>query len=493
MSRVRYFKIFAGTILFSILASGFPLYAVFFDSQSDDKTTAAVSDEAPFTFGTFREIAKRESPAVVNIATTKIFKRNIPPNMQPWRSPFDDLFGDDFFHRFFNEPRNQKVQSLGSGVVIEESGYILTNNHVVEEVDEIQVNTLDGKTYEAEIVGTDSMTDIALLKIEAEQTLATIPFGDSDKLEAGDWVMAIGNPFGLGHTVTVGVVSAKGRSTIMPQNELPYQDFIQTDASINPGNSGGPLLNVQGELVGINSVIYSRTGQSAGIGFSIPINLILPLVTQLKETGTVTRGWLGVTIQSLSEELANSLNLPSTKGALVAEIIEDGPADRAGIKVQDVIIRFDGTEIRNSSHLSQMVAASPVGKKFQIDLIRGNKEKNIQVKLGERPENPSQIKTQSGVFIDLGMTVQDLTPEIARELGIEKIEGILISNVESGSPSDRAGLRRGDIILEFNQEKISSVKQYQDAVKKLAPGESAVLYIRRGDSKIFVAVKISKS
>ena len=477
-------------IFIASLACFSPAQASWFNSEAVAPEQKATIEDAPFTFGSFREIAKEMSPTVVNISTTTVIKRRqFSPHRQ--RTPFDNFFGDDFFRHFFdNQPENQKMQSLGSGVVIDESGYILTNDHVVDETDSIQVTTLDGKTYDAEVIGVDSQTDIALIKIVPDEPLKAIPQGDSDILEVGDWVMAIGNPFGFGHTVTVGVVSAKGRSLGNLMDDLPYQDFIQTDASINPGNSGGPLLDIHGRLIGINSVIASRTGQSAGIGFAIPINLIQPIVKQLKEKGTVTRGWLGVTIQSLNNDLTESMGLDSNKGALVAEVLEDGPADKGGVKLQDVIIKVNGKDVLDSGHLSRLIAATPVDEAVTLVVIRNGKQKVLTVKLGERPENPRDLKFSSGTVSDLGMSVQEITPQIARQMELEEQTGVLISEVEPDGAADRAGLRRGDVILEFNQTKVDSVRHYKELAGKLKSGDGAVLYVQRGDSKIFVAIKV---
>ncbi len=445
--------------------------------------------DQPFTFGTFRQIARDESPCVVNIATTTVVKPRTAP--RGYRSPFEDFFDDDTFRHFFGPRSEQRVQSLGSGVIIDPEGYVLTNNHVIEDVDEIQVNTLDGQTYDAKVVGTDSQTDIALIKFEPKEPVHAVPMGDSDSLEVGDWVMAIGNPFGFGHTVTVGVVSAKGRSYVMPTQELPYQDFIQTDASINPGNSGGPLLDIHGNLIGINAVIASRTGQSAGIGFAIPINMIRSLLPDLKEKGTVTRGWLGVSIQTLDDNLAQSMGLKSTRGALISEVVPDGPAAKAGIEVGDVVIRFEKTEIKDSAHLSLTVASTPVGTVASVDVLRSGKEKTIEVTLGERPENLNEIRTSAGEVVDLGMTVQDITPDIARQLGIDGREGVVITEISPNSGADRAGLRRGDVILEVNQKKIKSLKDYREIVSGKS-SEGLVLYVQRGNSKIFIAIRPPK-
>ena len=481
--------ILAGIFAFTAM----PSTASWFSTDTANPEATEAMKNQPFTFGTFRDIAKSQSSTVVNISTSTIIKRRYPTFNHQWHSPFDDLFGDDFFRYFFrNPPSDQKVQSLGSGVIIDDEGYILTNHHVAEDVDVIKVTTLDGKTYDAEIVGSDAQTDIALLRIEPTKPLNAIKLGNSDGLEVGDWVMAIGNPFGFGHTVTVGVVSAKGRSLGNLLDELPYQDFIQTDASINPGNSGGPLLDIHGKLVGINSVIASKTGQSAGIGFAIPINMIVPLINQLKEKGTVTRGWLGVTIQPLDENLAENFGLDSIEGALVSEILEGSPADKAGIKVQDIIVKLNGTKVRDSAHLSRIVAASPVGEKVKVEIIRDGKSKMLHVKLGQRPDDLHEVTVKNETVSNLGMSVQTISPEIARQLNLDETDGVIITDVEPESAADRAGLRRGDIILEFNQKKIKSVNDYSDAINRLKPGDGAVMYVKRGDSKLFLAIKAPK-
>ncbi len=463
--------------------------------QSTETSDAQSIESQPFTFTTFRDIAKEESPTVVNISTTTIIKRNMQRSPHQFQSPFEDFFGDEFFRQFFGDrPMSEKVQSLGSGVIIDPEGYILTNNHVIQDVDEIKVTTLDGKTYDAKVVGKDDETDIALIKVEPEEPLKSIPLGDSDILEVGDWVMAIGNPFGFGHTITVGVVSAKGRSLVMPYDELPYQDFIQTDASINPGNSGGPLLDVHGRLVGINTVIASKTGQSAGIGFAIPINMIKNLLDDLKDKGVVIRGWLGVTIQTLTDDLAKNLGLSSTKGALISEVVEDSPADKAGIQKMDVVISYDNVEIKDSGHLSRMVAGTSVDKEINITVIREGKEKKFTVDIGERPKDLSNLKAKTdGVSSDFGMTIQEITPDMAHQLGIKKSSGVLIADIEPGSPADKAGLQRQDIILEINKQKITSIGDYHKAMESLTSTDGAILYVLRGDSRIFVAIRPNES
>jgi serine protease Do len=343
-------------------------------SEPAARQTAGPLEES----GSFSQLAKMASPAVVNIGAVRVSgKKDL--------RPFGDLFGKDnplnqFFKRFFGDQKDRdfKQKSLGSGFIIDKGGYILTNNHVVEKAEEIQVTLSDGKKFEAKIVGRDPKTDIALIRIEAGTPLTPLPLGDSDQAEVGDWVLAIGSPFGLGNTVTAGIVSAKYRKI----GTGPYDDFIQTDASINPGNSGGPLLNTKGEVIGINTAIFSQSGGSIGIGFAIPINMAKDLLPQLKK-GEVIRGWLGVRIQGVTPDLADKFGLAEAKGALVSEVTEGGPADKAGIVRGDVIIAFDGKEVKTMADLPYIVGATPVGKTVKVEIIRKGENKTLKVKVGE--------------------------------------------------------------------------------------------------------------
>jgi len=380
-------------------------------------------------FPSFADIVKKETPAVVNISTKRKVKARGPrhPNDQ-----FREFFGDDFFERFFGPNMPQKEyekQSLGSGFIISKDGFILTNNHVVENADEIIVRLSNEREFNAEIVGTDPKTDVALIKIKDHDDLPVVNLGNSDDMEVGEWVIAIGNPFGVGQTVTAGIVSAKGRAI----GAGPYDDFIQTDASINPGNSGGPLFNMNGEVVGINSAIYSTSGGSVGIGFAIPINLVKGFLPELKEEGKVTRGWLGVMIQSLTPELAESFGLPSDDGALVSNVIENSPAEKGGIKQGDVIIEFNGEKIGKVKELPTVVASTPPGENVNVKVVREGKELSLAVKIDrlvEEPEESGESKIKN-----LGMSVQSITPEIARKLGLETKDGVLVSMVERGGPA----------------------------------------------------------
>ncbi|NJD63292.1 MAG: DegQ family serine endoprotease [Deltaproteobacteria bacterium] len=423
---------------------------------------------------------KEVSPAVVNISTTQVVRFNRPR----MRSPFgqQDPF-EDFWNNFFgNMPREQKRRSLGSGFIVSEDGYILTNNHVVEKADEITVTLLDKEEFKAQVVGNDPKTDIALIKIAAGKKLPFVRLGDSEKLAIGEWVLAIGNPFGLGHTVTAGIVSAKGRII----GSGPYDDFIQTDASINPGNSGGPLFNLRGEVVGINTAII-QGGQ--GIGFATPIHLAKAILGQLKEKGKVTRGWLGVYIQKLTPDMAESLNVPGRKGALVADVTKDGPAAKAGIRSGDVIVAFNGKTVSDEHELPQIVAAVPPGKKVDVKVIREGKEVSIPVTVGEMEGEPGKRAGAPDLTKGLGLTVQDITPEVARHLEIENRKGVLVTSVEPGSPADDAGFQEGDVVRQINREAVANAAEFQKSMKKVKSEKTVLFLVERGDARLFLAVK----
>ncbi len=435
----------------------------------------------------FVELAKKVKPGVVNISTTKVIKggsrvfRHFSPFFRE-RDPFRDFFGEDFWERFFGElPQRDYVQrSLGSGFIIDQEGHIITNNHVIEGASEIRVRLSNEKEFPAEVVGRDPKTDIALIKIKGGKDLPVVRLGDSDKLEIGEWVMAIGNPFGLAHTVTVGIVSAKGRVI----GSGPYDDFIQTDASINPGNSGGPLFNIRGEVVGINTAIVA-SGQ--GIGFAIPINMAKEIIPQLKEKGRVTRGGIGVYVQKLTPELAKSFGLEKDKGALVAEVLPGSAAEQAGIRRGDVIVKFNGKEIDEMNELPKIVAATPVGKEVEVEVIREGKPLTLKVKVGELKEEvaPPIEKAQ----FDLGMSVQEITPDLARQLRLKETAGVIVSDLEPGGVAEEAGLRRGDVIREINGRLISKLSDYQAALFKIKKGDIIRLLVKRGERSIYLTMR----
>jgi len=435
------------------------------------------------TLPSLTTIVKKAQPAVVNISTVRIVK-GPGPVFRYFFGPFgeEDPF-KDFFERFFGEMPQQelKQRSLGSGFIIDKDGYILTNNHVVERATEISVRLLNHKEYKAKIIGRDPKTDLALLKINAHQSLPTLPLGDSDLLQVGDWVIAIGNPFGLGHTVTVGIISAKERII----GAGPYDNFLQTDAAINPGNSGGPLINLKGEVVGINTAIVA---QAQGIGFAIPINMAKAIVKQLKKHHRVIRGWLGVMIQEVTPQLAQALGLKEAKGALVADVTPNSPADRAGIKRGDVIIEYNGHSIKEMNELPRLVAATPIGEKVRIKVWRNGRIIILNATIGELKEEKTMAKEIPFSPQDLGIEVADITPRLAARLGIDK--GVIIIRVRLGSPAAEAGLRRGDVIIEINRHVISNVRDYYKYIQKVRPGDTLLFLIKREEGTLFIPMPI---
>jgi serine protease Do len=356
---------------------------------------------------------------------------------------------------------------------------------VVENASDIKVSLSDKEEYDAKVIGRDPKTDVALIKIEAKKDLPAVALGDSSQLRVGEWVVAIGNPFGLGHTVTTGIVSAKGRII----GAGPYDDFIQTDASINPGNSGGPLFNMSGEVVGINTAIVA-SGQ--GIGFATPINVAKDLLVQLRDKGRVVRGWLGVQVQRVTPDLAKSFGLNRERGALVADVMPDTPAAKAGIERGDIIIEFNGRKIDEMNDLPRVVASTPPDADVPMKILRKGQEKVVQVKVAELKEERVAATGGGTLEESLGMTVQELTPEIARSLGVSDSKGLVVTNVDDGSPADEAGLRRGDVLVEVNQKKIDNLRDYRAALGRVGSGDSLLLLVRRGDSVLYVALKMVK-
>ncbi|MEE2987196.1 MAG: DegQ family serine endoprotease [Nitrospinota bacterium] len=446
---------------------------------------AALSTEnGVLTSNLFVEIAKKQNPSVVNVSV-KTRVRKPGPSDRKSRPP--DPFRD-FYDRFFGDRNNQRPRGgMGSGFIIDQEGYILTNYHVVEGSGEIQVLLEDDKEYAATLVGADSKTDIALIKIEkkpGDKTFPVVKLGNSDNLEVGEWVVAIGNPFGLSHTVTVGVVSAKGRSI----GQGPYDEFIQTDASINPGNSGGPLINIKGEVVGINTLIISgNSGGNVGIGFAIPINIAKGILKDLKEKGAVTRGWLGVMIQKITPELQESFGLKHSEGALVGDVIPGGPASAAGIKRGDVIVKFDGQNVKTMDVLPKVVAQAIPNKVVEVEVIREGKSKIINVKIEVLKDAE---KVQVAQKNKLGIQVQDITPELAKSLKLDSAEGVLVSDVTAGEPAAEKGLRRGDVISEINKKPVRNMSDYNQLVGSLNQEDTVLLLVRRGATTIYIAIKL---
>lgn len=436
----------------------------------------------------FVDLARELSPAVVNISTTQLIQA---PQLfpRPFPSPFgeQDSFGG-FWRRFFGAPFSNRgrlrQRSLGSGFIIDADGSILTNNHVIMNAEKIVVKLSDEREFEAEVIGNDPKTDIALIKIDAKGSLPTVPLGDSKELQVGEWVMAIGNPFGLDRTVTSGIVSAKGRVI----GAGPYDNFIQTDASINPGNSGGPLVNMEGEVVGVNTTIFTRSGGNIGIGFATPINLVKEILPELKTKGKVVRGWLGVTIQRVTPAIAESLGLAKPRGALVASVSNGGPADRGGIKVGDVIMEFDGKMVEESDDLPFVVARTPVGKEVQIKVKRGKEEVDLSVTVGELKEEEVVATAKGGE--DLGLTVKNVTPQIAESLGLDRAEGVVITSIQPGSPAQEAGLRQRDVIRQVDRKPIRDLSDFRNAVANVEKDKPVLFLVRRGETSIFLTLKV---
>ncbi len=437
----------------------------------------------------FSELTEKVSPAVVNIRTVKTIKSGGRVFRHFSRDPFDknDPFYD-FFEKFFGDEDRQrefKQRSLGSGFIIDKDGYIVTNNHVIENADKIKVRLKNGSEFDAEIVGRDPNTDLALIKIKSGENLPVVKLGDSDALKVGQWVVAIGSPFGLEHTVTAGIVSAKGRVI----GSGPYDDFIQTDASINPGNSGGPLINMKGEVVGINTAIIA-SGQ--GIGFAIPISLAKGIIDQLKKEGEVTRGWLGVTIQSLGQDLAEYYGIKDGKGALVMDVVPGDPADEAGIEPNDIILEVNGNKVESSRDLTRMIAKIGVGEHIKIKVWRDRRIKTFNVKIAKRPDT-SVISKRTGKQQEdaLGIRVSKVTTEIARRFNITEAEGVIVVGIEPGSKGEEAGVMTGDIIKEVNHKAIKTVNDYADVIGKINTGESINLFLWRINTG-FLVVKLTK-
>lgn len=438
----------------------------------------------------FTDMAAKNGPAVVNISTTqKTARRVLPPGMEMPELP-EGPWGDLFRHFFGEEgtlpEQEQESQSLGSGFIVDSDGYILTNNHVVEDATEILVRLSDRRELVAEVVGSDARSDIALLKIEASD-LPLVKLGSSRDLKVGEWVMAIGSPFGFDHSVSVGVVSALGRS--LPSES--YVPFIQTDVAINPGNSGGPLFNLDGEVVGVNSQIYSRTGGFMGLSFAIPIDVAMEVARQLKETGHVTRGWLGVLIQDVTRELAESFGMKTPAGALVAKVLEESPAAEGGLQVGDVILEFNGHPIKRSSELPPVVGNTPVGKKVPVKVLRDGRSQMLRVAIGELPEEAELEQAQGPARASadrLGLTVSDLNDEQRERLEIAE-GGVVVTEVEDG-PAREAGIRRGDVITRLNNIAVADSKQFRSQVKELAAGKSVPVLVQRPSGPLFLALKV---
>ncbi len=438
-----------------------------------------------------RAAASRVGPAVVAIGTSQ--------SVDASATPFG--FDDDFLRRFFGvepqqeqpKPKRQfRQQGLGSGVIVSADGYVLTSNHVVAGADEITVRLADDREFDAKVIGNDPPTDIALIKIETAG-LPVAALGDSDKAEVGDWVLAVGAPLGLQKTVTAGIISATGRANV---GIADYEDFIQTDAAINPGNSGGPLVNMRGEVIGINTAIASRSGGYMGIGFAVPSNMARDVMTRLHEKGEVVRGWLGVSIQNLSKELAGSMGLESAQGALVNEVFADGPAGRAGLKAGDVIVQYNGKPVKDVIELRTAVAWTEPGKKVDMVVLRGGKRETLSVQMERRGDQPQLARGQRGggpgapaEIKDLGIQVADLTPETAQRYGYEEGQGVLITDVDPAGLAVKAGLEPGMLILQVGGKPVRSVAQFKEALQGADSARGIPMLVRAGDRQMFVLIR----
>jgi serine protease Do len=479
--RPKNFSGIPGIVFFAIFCS-----ISLFVSQSAYSALPGFGTQGPASFA---DLADGVKDVVVNISTTQVIKENPMKPFMGQDSPFREFFGDDFYKRFFGDnPQGQmKTHALGSGFIIDQDGMILTNNHVVEKADEIKIKTTDGKEYDAKVVGRDPKTDIALIKIAADGKLPkAAKLGDSEAIRVGDWVMAVGNPFGLGNTVTAGIISAKGRVI----GAGPYDDFLQTDAAINPVNSGGPLFNMNGEVVGINTAIVA---QGQGIGFATPINMAKEILAQLK-TGKVVRGWLGIMIQDITPELAESFGITETNGVIVGDVVAESPAEKAGLKRGDIVKSLNGKTVDNAHSLSRAVAALGPDSAANLEVIRDGKPKEIKVTIGTMPEEAADQKRGGPKSESAwGITVQNLTPELAQKFGLDDNEtGVVITDLQPGTAAAEARLKAGDVIKEVNRQKVQNVRDYKQTIQKMKKGETLLLLIKRGANTFYLALKAAK-
>ena len=454
---------------------------------------STVKAQAPLAVSppNFVSVVKKAMPAVVNISTSRVVQSKGRSQLPFFSDPFNiQPFGDPFGQ----EPKKRREGSLGSGVIVDPTGYIVTNNHVVAKAEEIKVVLSDKREFKGKIIGTDPKTDIAVIKIKGNN-LPTLRWGDSDKLEVGGYVLAIGSPLGLSQTVTMGIVSAKGRANV---GIADYEDFIQTDAAINPGNSGGALVNTKGEVVGINTAIFSRSGGSMGIGFAVPSNMARSVMAELIKHGKVTRGWFGVSIQEVTPAIASQFGLKEASGALVSETIEDTPAAKAGIEAGDVIIQFDGKKIEDPASLRHIVAATPIGKRVRVKVVRDKRVKILMAKIVAQPKQVAGLEEddkEAGKGTALaGIRIRDLSPEIAGQLGIApNTAGVLVINVEVGSPAEKAGLAPGDVVVAVSRKRIRtpirSISDFQKLASSLDKDEAILLWIIRRGNRRFIPIE----
>jgi len=451
----------------------------------------------------FSELSSRLSPAVVSISTIMSSEPNAPGAPQfPPGSPFEDFFNDFFEKRGDKRPPREKQpkQAMGSGFIIESSGLIVTNNHVIEDANSINVILTDGRTFNAKLIGKDKKTDLALLKIETDDELPFVNWGDSDTAKVGNWVLAIGNPFGLVNTVTAGIISARGRDI----SAGPFDDFIQTDASINRGNSGGPLFNLDGEVIGINTAIFSPTGGSVGIGFSVPSSLAKGVIFQLKKYGKTRRGWLGVRIQTVTDDIAASLGMDKARGALISGVMPEGPAKMSGVKAGDIVLNFDGKDVEDMKSLPRIVAETEIDKPVTVEVWRNGRSMKLQVIVGEMEEDikvskkvsPQSNEVVTKEILELGLLLSNITEDMRSKFGIpENISGVLVVNVKSDTDAADKGILPGDIIIEISQNKVYTPGDVSMRVAEEINAERdfALILINRKGNLSYIAVKISKN
>lgn len=452
--------------------------------------TTPLPGEAGIAAQPFVTIAKQAKASIVNISSVKKSKQR----SEPFPSPF---FDDPFFRRFFGEeferrmpaPREYREQGLGSGVIVTPNGYIVTNNHVVEGADELTVALPDKRTFKAKIIGTDPKTDVAVIKIDASG-LPVLSWGDSGQLQVGEMVLAVGNPFGLSQTVTMGIISAVGRANM---GIVDYEDFIQTDAAINPGNSGGALINLKGELIGINTAIFTQSGGYMGIGFAIPSNMAKSVMDSLIKHGKVVRGWIGVSIQEVTQELAKEFGVTETKGALVAEVMDDSPASKAKLERGDIITTFNGTPIRDPGQLRALVAGTAPGTNVTVSIVRDKKTKDLTMIVGELPKELAKTGrrddgSSKGEHALTGISVENVTNQPERFGRSKGRSGVVVTDIEPDSPAERAGLRTGDIIREINRKPVKDVRDFERLTNQLSPNSPVLLLLNRGNATIFLSI-----
>ena len=435
--------------------------------------------------GTFASVADAIKPAVININTVS---RTAGPQ---GRTPFEEYFGEEFFRRFFGEvPERIPQRSLGSGVIVDPSGIALTNAHVIDKATEIEVVTLDGGKHRAKVIGVDKKTDLAVLKLDDGKTsFKYARLGDSDRIQVGDWVLAVGSPFGLQATVTAGIISAKARQL----DQGPFDDFLQTDAAINPGNSGGPLVNMQGEVIGINTAIVAG---GSGIGFAIPSNMARKIYTELREKGRVTRGWLGVSIQPLTPELARSFGSKDAKGVLINEVMPDSPAAKAGLKPGDILLEFEGRSMEGPGDLQRAVGFFSPDRSAKVKIWRDQAEKTLEVRVGQAPdERQAQQQQRPGsgrARSMLGLEVRPVTPEIARQLNLRTTEGVIVVKVEDGTPAAEAGVQRGDVVKQLNGQTVRTMADFERLTRDMKDGDPLTVLLQRGAMSLYVAFRVGR-